>query len=188
MEWIQLKCYWEKLKAAKLNIFKLWLFVLKGFQNKVFDHSVNYISVTVLMISYKVEQMAETVKQDIVCYLKSVEGKVVIVHTAFFNTSNSIRKTLQHTTSPHNYSLSSYLADALVQDFLLHSQGDLSNTSQGMWLQQTCTLFIQSGVQILTEFTQHAAHWANTSVVRANSSQPNHTRSQLERLGHNHGK
>ncbi|XP_026232391.1 probable serpin E3 [Anabas testudineus] len=76
--------------------------------------------------------------------------------------------------------------DAPVQDFLLHSQADLSNTSQGMRLQQTCTLFIQSGVQLLTEFTQHAAHWANTSVVRANFSQPNHTRSQLERLGHNH--
>uniref|UniRef100_A0A3Q1HBK6 Serpin domain-containing protein n=1 Tax=Anabas testudineus TaxID=64144 RepID=A0A3Q1HBK6_ANATE len=73
--------------------------------------------------------------------------------------------------------------DAPVQDFLLHSQADLSNTSQGMRLQQTCTLFIQSGVQLLTEFTQHAAHWANTSVVRANFSQPNHTRSQLERLG-----
>ncbi|KAM4558623.1 putative serpin E3 [Odontesthes bonariensis] len=76
--------------------------------------------------------------------------------------------------------------DAQVQDFLLHSQADVSNTSQGMWLQQTCTLFIQSGVQLLTEFTQHAAAWGNTSVVRANFSQPNHTRSQAERAGHNH--
>ncbi|KAG7220324.1 hypothetical protein INR49_010158, partial [Caranx melampygus] len=71
--------------------------------------------------------------------------------------------------------------DAQVQDFLLHSQGDMSNTSQGMWLQQTCTLFIQSGVQLLTEFTQHAAAWANTSMVRTNFSQPNHTRGQTER-------
>ncbi|XP_028446104.1 putative serpin E3 [Perca flavescens] len=78
--------------------------------------------------------------------------------------------------------------DAQVQDFLLHSQSDMSNTSQGMWLQQTCTLFVQSGVQLLTDFTQHAAAWANTSVVRANFSQPNHSRGKLERAGHNHGK
>ncbi|XP_072253861.1 probable serpin E3 isoform X2 [Leuresthes tenuis] len=76
--------------------------------------------------------------------------------------------------------------DAQVQDFLLHSQGDVSNSSQGMWLQQTCTLFIQSGVQLLAEFTQQAAAWGNTSVVRANFSQPNHTRSQSERAGHSH--
>ncbi|XP_062258757.1 probable serpin E3 [Platichthys flesus] len=76
--------------------------------------------------------------------------------------------------------------DAKVHDLLLHSQGDESNTSQGMWLQQTCTLFIQSGVQLLTEFTQHAAVWANTSVVRANFSQPNHTRSPQESPNHNH--
>lgn len=80
-----------------------------------------------------------------------------------------------------------FIADVQVQDFLLHSQNDVGNASQGMWLQQACALFIQSGVQLLTEFTQHAAAWANTSVVRANFSQPNHTRSQLERWGHNHG-
>nr|XP_020479649.1 serpin E3 isoform X2 [Monopterus albus] len=76
--------------------------------------------------------------------------------------------------------------DVPVQDFLLHSQGDMSNSSQGMWLQQTCTLFIQCGVHLLTEFTQRAAAWASTGVVRANFSQPSHSRSQLERLGHNH--
>uniref|UniRef100_A0A3P8SVZ9 Serpin peptidase inhibitor, clade E (nexin, plasminogen activator inhibitor type 1), member 3 n=1 Tax=Amphiprion percula TaxID=161767 RepID=A0A3P8SVZ9_AMPPE len=68
--------------------------------------------------------------------------------------------------------------DAQVQDFLLHSQGGVSNSSQGMWLQQTCTLFIQSGVQLLPQFTQHAAAWANTNVVRANFSQPNQSHSQ----------
>lgn len=67
-----------------------------------------------------------------------------------------------------------------VQDFLLHSQSDMSNTSQGMWLQQNCTLLIQSGIQLLTEFTQHAAAWANTSVVRANFSHPNHTQGHDE--------
>uniref|UniRef100_A0A8D0D1U8 Serpin peptidase inhibitor, clade E (nexin, plasminogen activator inhibitor type 1), member 3 n=1 Tax=Sander lucioperca TaxID=283035 RepID=A0A8D0D1U8_SANLU len=79
--------------------------------------------------------------------------------------------------------------DAQVQDFLLHSQSDISNTSQGMWLQQTCTLFVQSGVQLLTEFTQHAAAWANTSVVRANFSQPNPTTfaNSLETAGSSSG-
>ncbi|XP_029981579.1 putative serpin E3 [Sphaeramia orbicularis] len=68
--------------------------------------------------------------------------------------------------------------DVQVQEFMLHAQNAVSNTSQGMWLQQTCTLFIQSAVQLLTQFTQHAAAWANANVVRANFSQPNHTRSQ----------
>lgn len=56
-----------------------------------------------------------------------------------------------------------------------------------MWLQQTCTLFIQSGVQLLPGFTQLASQWANTSVVRANFSQPNQTHSQPERAGHQQG-
>lgn len=64
----------------------------------------------------------------------------------------------------------------------------MSDASQRKWLQQTCTLFIQSGVQLLTEFTQHAAAWANASVIPANFSQPNHSLSQLERAGNNHGK
>ncbi|KAM4561456.1 putative serpin E3 [Fundulus diaphanus] len=76
--------------------------------------------------------------------------------------------------------------DAQVRDFLLHSQGDLSNSSQGTWLQQTCTLFIQSGVQLLAEFTQQAAAWANTSVLRANLSQPHHARSRSEPAGNSH--
>ncbi|KAM4597582.1 putative serpin E3 [Polymixia lowei] len=77
--------------------------------------------------------------------------------------------------------------DMQVQDFLLHSHSDVGNTSQDMWLQQDCALFIQRGVQLLTEFTQHAATWANTSLIRANFSQANHSRSQLERWRHNHG-
>ncbi|KAK1903363.1 putative serpin E3 [Dissostichus eleginoides] len=73
--------------------------------------------------------------------------------------------------------------DATVQNFLLHSHSDMRNNSQGIWLQQTCTLFVQSGVQLLSEFTKHAAVWANTSVVRANFSQPNPR--QQERAGNN---
>ncbi|KAK5860677.1 hypothetical protein PBY51_022138 [Eleginops maclovinus] len=75
--------------------------------------------------------------------------------------------------------------DATVQNFLLHSHSDMRNNSQGIWLQQTCTLFVQSGVQLLAEFTKHAAVWANTSVVRANFSQPIPSRGQQERAGNN---
>lgn len=81
--------------------------------------------------------------------------------------------------------VSSPPADAQVQDFLLHSMSDMSNSSQGRWLQQTCTLFIQSGVQLLSEFTQHAAAWANTSLIRTNFSQPNHSVSQQLELAAN---
>uniref|UniRef100_A0A3B3DPS1 Serpin peptidase inhibitor, clade E (nexin, plasminogen activator inhibitor type 1), member 3 n=1 Tax=Oryzias melastigma TaxID=30732 RepID=A0A3B3DPS1_ORYME len=56
----------------------------------------------------------------------------------------------------------------------LHFLLDITNSSHGMWLQQTCTLFVQSGVQLLDEFTQGAAAWADTNVVRANFSQPSH--------------
>ncbi|XP_054602650.1 probable serpin E3 isoform X1 [Nothobranchius furzeri] len=76
--------------------------------------------------------------------------------------------------------------DAQVQDFLLHSQGDLTNTSQGMWLQQSCTLFIQSGVQLLDQFTQRTAAWANTNVVQTNFSQVSHTRSPAEQPERHH--
>uniref|UniRef100_A0A3Q2ZRS5 Serpin peptidase inhibitor, clade E (nexin, plasminogen activator inhibitor type 1), member 3 n=1 Tax=Kryptolebias marmoratus TaxID=37003 RepID=A0A3Q2ZRS5_KRYMA len=77
--------------------------------------------------------------------------------------------------------------DAQVQDFLLRPQGVVNNSSQGVWLQQTCTLFIQSGVQLLAEFAQHAGAWADTSVVRANFSRPSPARSQAERAGPKHG-
>lgn len=79
-------------------------------------------------------------------------------------------------------------ADAQVRDFLLHSVSDMSDNSQGRWLQQTCALFIQSGVQLLAEFTRHAAAWANASLIRTNFSQPNHSVSQhLEPAGNSRG-
>uniref|UniRef100_A0A8C5EDU6 Serpin peptidase inhibitor, clade E (nexin, plasminogen activator inhibitor type 1), member 3 n=1 Tax=Gouania willdenowi TaxID=441366 RepID=A0A8C5EDU6_GOUWI len=70
-------------------------------------------------------------------------------------------------------------ADVQVQDFLLHLQGDISNSSQSTWLQQTCTLFIQSGVKLLTEFTKHASAWGVDRVMRANFSQSNHIRTEV---------
>ena len=62
-----------------------------------------------------------------------------------------------------------------VQPFLVHLQGGEGNASQGMWLQQATALFIQSGVQLLSEFKHHAEAWANTSLVRSSFSQPNQT-------------
>lgn len=88
----------------------------------------------------------------------------------------------------HNLAWLFLPADAQVRDFLLHAQGDVSNSSQGAWLQQTCTLFVQSGVRLLAEFTQHAAAWVDTRVVRASFSQPGHARSPSEPAGHGHGK
>lgn len=78
--------------------------------------------------------------------------------------------------------------DAQVQGFLSHAQSSMNSTSQGMWLQQTCTLFIQSAVQLLTEFIQRAVAWANTSVIRTPFSQPSSARSrEQEQPGHRQG-
>lgn len=82
----------------------------------------------------------------------------------------------------------SLTADGQVRDLLLHSMNDMSSNSQGRWLQQTCTLFIQSGVQLLAEFTRQAAAWANGSLIRTNFSQPNQSVSQhLELAGNSRG-
>lgn len=65
---------------------------------------------------------------------------------------------------------------------------DMTSNSQGRWLQQTCTLFIQSGVQLLAEFTRQAAAWANSSLIRTNFSQPNPSVSQHpEQAGNSRG-
>ncbi|CAL8343006.1 unnamed protein product [Boreogadus saida] len=79
--------------------------------------------------------------------------------------------------------------DVQVQPFLVHLQGSMGNSSQGMWLQQATALFIQSGVQLLSEFKHHAEAWANARLVRSSFSQPNQTHSRLGspipgRLGH----
>uniref|UniRef100_A0A8C4ZAS2 Serpin peptidase inhibitor, clade E (nexin, plasminogen activator inhibitor type 1), member 3 n=1 Tax=Gadus morhua TaxID=8049 RepID=A0A8C4ZAS2_GADMO len=56
--------------------------------------------------------------------------------------------------------------------------GSVGNSSQGMWLQQATALFIQSGVQLLSEFKHHAEAWANTRLVRSSFSQPNQTHNE----------
>ncbi|XP_034042366.1 probable serpin E3 [Thalassophryne amazonica] len=76
--------------------------------------------------------------------------------------------------------------DVQIQNFLLHSHADVSDSSQGTWLQRTCTLLIQSGIQLLFDFTQHATAWANTSLLRANFSQSRHSDSPVEQSGYSH--
>ncbi|TNN36024.1 putative serpin E3 [Liparis tanakae] len=65
--------------------------------------------------------------------------------------------------------------DLRVQDFLLGSQRDAANGSQVALLQQSCTLFVQSGVPLLADFTRRAAAWAAGGLLRADFSQANRT-------------
>uniref|UniRef100_A0A671K7K8 Serpin domain-containing protein n=1 Tax=Sinocyclocheilus anshuiensis TaxID=1608454 RepID=A0A671K7K8_9TELE len=55
--------------------------------------------------------------------------------------------------------------DARVQDILSRPQGDLGNSSDGVRLQLANALFVQSGVKLLPEFTQHALGWGNSSLL-----------------------
>ncbi|KAL0985604.1 hypothetical protein UPYG_G00159330 [Umbra pygmaea] len=77
--------------------------------------------------------------------------------------------------------------DMQVHDLQLRLQGDVVNSSHGVQLQRACALFVQSGVQLLPDFTQRAATLGKSSLIRANFSQPNQSRSQLEQFGLNHG-
>ncbi|XP_054471274.1 probable serpin E3 [Anoplopoma fimbria] len=63
--------------------------------------------------------------------------------------------------------------DVQVQDFLLRSHRDGSNSSS--MLQQTVTLLVQSGVQLLADFTQRAAAWTDGGLLRTDFSRANHT-------------
>ncbi|XP_057192423.1 probable serpin E3 [Triplophysa rosa] len=70
--------------------------------------------------------------------------------------------------------------DARVRDVLSQPQGDLGNSSDGVRLQLANALFVQSGVKLLPEFTQHALEWGNSSLLSVNFSNSNHT--QLHQL------
>ncbi|XP_052004997.1 probable serpin E3 isoform X2 [Xyrauchen texanus] len=76
--------------------------------------------------------------------------------------------------------------DARVQDFLSRPQGDLGNSSKGMRLELANALFVQSGVKVLPEFTQHALGWSNSSLLSVNFSNSNHT--QLQQWARYHSK
>ncbi|XP_051566469.1 probable serpin E3 [Myxocyprinus asiaticus] len=76
--------------------------------------------------------------------------------------------------------------DVRVQDFLSRPQGDLGNSSKGVRLELANALFVQSGVKLLPEFTQHALGWSNSSLLSINFSNSNHT--QLQQWARYHSK
>ncbi|XP_037344765.2 probable serpin E3 [Pungitius pungitius] len=57
--------------------------------------------------------------------------------------------------------------DVRVQDFLLRSHGDAGNGSHSAALQQSCTLLLQSGVQLQSDFARRVAAWTDGGVLRA---------------------
>ncbi|XP_007241549.1 probable serpin E3 [Astyanax mexicanus] len=77
-----------------------------------------------------------------------------------------------------------YDVHAQIQEAMSQHQGDLSNSSQGIRLQLTNTLFIQNGVQLLQAFTQSAKEWYNSSLLNVNFTRPNSTYSQLQQGAH----
>ncbi|KAJ8004503.1 hypothetical protein DPEC_G00136950 [Dallia pectoralis] len=77
--------------------------------------------------------------------------------------------------------------DMHVQEFLSRSQGDSGNFSHGVQLRQACTLFVQTGIQLIPLFTQRVAALAESSLIRGNFSRTNHTRNQQERYGRTQG-
>uniref|UniRef100_A0A8C2DVD0 Serpin peptidase inhibitor, clade E (nexin, plasminogen activator inhibitor type 1), member 3 n=1 Tax=Cyprinus carpio TaxID=7962 RepID=A0A8C2DVD0_CYPCA len=58
----------------------------------------------------------------------------------------------------------------------------------GVRLQLANALFVQSGVKLLPEFTQHALGWGNSSLLSVNFSNPNHTHSRLQQWTHSQSK
>lgn len=57
----------------------------------------------------------------------------------------------------------------------MRSHGDAGNGSHSAALQQSCTLLLQRGVQLLSDFTRRAAAWTDGGVVRADLGQVNLT-------------
>ncbi|XP_062862403.1 probable serpin E3 [Trichomycterus rosablanca] len=62
----------------------------------------------------------------------------------------------------------SNINDVCFQDVLSQTIDDLENSSHSVWLQVTNTLFIQSGFQLLPEFTKHVRLWCNSSLLNIN--------------------
>ncbi|XP_030643181.1 putative serpin E3 [Chanos chanos] len=70
--------------------------------------------------------------------------------------------------------------DAGVQDVFSGLHGRMGNSTHGVQLRLANALFIQSGVHLHPDFTQHASAWGNSSLISMNFSHPNHTHSQLQ--------
>lgn len=54
----------------------------------------------------------------------------------------------------------------------------VADPSQGTVVQLGCSLFVDAGVQLSPNFAEHAARWANSSLLQTNLTDPNTTHRQ----------
>ncbi|NXL94208.1 SERP3 protein, partial [Alectura lathami] len=70
--------------------------------------------------------------------------------------------------------------DQSVQDLLHAVYEGAANSGQGTMVQLACSLFVHTGVQLSPRFAARAAHWANSSLQRADFTDPNRTAAQVQ--------
>ncbi|NXM17844.1 SERP3 protein, partial [Ploceus nigricollis] len=64
----------------------------------------------------------------------------------------------------------------IVLLFVINSQlYKVTDSSQGTVVQLGCSLFVDAGVQLLPDFAERAASWANSSLLQTNLTDPNAT-------------
>ncbi|MEE6472285.1 hypothetical protein FKM82_009569 [Ascaphus truei] len=69
--------------------------------------------------------------------------------------------------------------DQSVQDFTQTMYAELENSSQGTVIHLACALFVQTGTTFSSQFMEHAALWANSSLQPANFSERSSTATQI---------
>uniref|UniRef100_A0A8C3QQA6 Serpin family E member 3 n=1 Tax=Cyanoderma ruficeps TaxID=181631 RepID=A0A8C3QQA6_9PASS len=65
--------------------------------------------------------------------------------------------------------------DQSVQDFMHTVDEAMTDSSQGTVVQLGCSLLVDAGVQLSPDFAEHAARWANSSLLQTNLTDPNTT-------------
>ncbi|NXP45441.1 SERP3 protein, partial [Heliornis fulica] len=70
--------------------------------------------------------------------------------------------------------------DQSVQDFLHTVYEGVTNYSQGAVVQLACSFFVDTGVQLSSQFATRAARWANSSLQHTNLTDPNGTAAQIQ--------
>ncbi|XP_067848382.1 probable serpin E3 isoform X2 [Heptranchias perlo] len=65
--------------------------------------------------------------------------------------------------------------DSRVQHFLRNMYGDLTNSTHTPAVQLVCGLFVESSIQLSSQFSEDTAVWVNGSLQRVNFSNPNET-------------
>lgn len=65
-----------------------------------------------------------------------------------------------------------------MQDFLHMVDEAVTDSIQGTVVQLGCSLFVDVGVQLLPDFTERVARWANSSLLQTNLTDPNTTHVQ----------